>query len=69
MLHDSLHLGKGAMSMIVSLLFTGKGLLETKESLEPVPFMSPITQEATSSFHLLLVQSSNVGLTQERTGK
>ena len=57
------------MSMVVSLLFTGKGLLETKESLEPVPFMSPTIQEAVSSFRLLLVQSSNVGLPQERTGK
>ena len=47
--------------MVVSLLFTGKGLLETKESLEPVSFMSPVIQEAMSSFRLLLVQSSKCG--------
>ena len=57
------------MSMIIFQLFTGKGLLETKELLKPVPFEPPIIQEAMSSFRLLLVQSSNVGLTQERTGK
>ena len=56
------------MSMIISQLFTGKGLLETKELLKPVPFEPPIIQEAISLF-FLLVLSRDMGSTQEKTGK
>ena len=56
------------MSMIIFQLFTGKGLLETKELLKPVPFEPPIIQEAISLF-LLLVLSRDMGSTQEKTGK
>lgn len=43
--------------------------IQTRGSLETVPSVPPIIHEATSSLSLLLAQSSNVGLTQERTGK
>ena len=53
---------------LLSCFLQGKGSWR-QESLGPVPFTSPINQEAMSSFCLLLVQASNVGLAQERTGK
>ena len=42
---------------------------QLKELLKPVPFATPIIQGATSSLPFLLAQASDVGLTQERTGK
>ena len=56
------------MPIAVFHVFTGKGLLETKELLKPVPFEPPIIQEAISLF-FLLVLSRDMGSTQEKTGK
>ena len=61
-LHDSLHLGREAMSTMVFRLFTGKGLSETiKRVTQARGFAPPITQEETPRLPFLLAQYSDMG--------
>ena len=62
--------GETQCLQLFSDFLQGKGSWrQLKELLEPVRFVSYIIQGATSSLPLSLAQSSDVKLTQERTGK